>query len=42
MKRLALVNIKCCPTEGYESEQVAPQSLLSVYRYFYSITVLTH
>lgn len=41
MKRLTLLDIKCCPTKDYESAQVAPQSL-SISRYNYSITVLTH
>ena len=42
MKQLALFYTKCCPTQGYESAQVAPQPLLSNCRYNYSITVLTH
>lgn len=42
MKRMALLDIKCCPTEGYASAQVAPLPLLSNCRYNYSITVLTH
>ena len=42
MKQLALLDIKCCPTEGYERAQAAPQPLLSNCRYYYSITVLTH
>ncbi len=42
MKRMALLNIKSCPTKGYESVQTAPQPLSSNCRYYYSITVLTH
>ena len=42
MKRNALLDIKACPTKGYESAQAAPQPLLSISRYYYSITVLTH
>ena len=42
MKRLALINVKSCPTEGYVSAQTAPQPLSSIYSHFYSITVLTH
>lgn len=42
MKRVALLDIKSCPTKGYESAQIAPQPLSSNCRYFYSITVSTH
>ena len=42
MKRIALLDIMSCPTEGYERAQAAPQPLLSISRYYYSITVLTH
>lgn len=42
MKRFTSLNDKSCPTTGYESAQVAPQPLLSNYRYNYSITILTH
>ena len=42
MKRIALLDIKSCPTKGYESAHTAPQPLLSISRYNYSITVLTH
>lgn len=42
MMQFASLNIKCCPTKGYESAQVAPQPLLSNCRYNYPITILTH
>ena len=42
MMQLALLDMKSCPTKGYESAQAAPQPSLSNCRYYYSITVLTH
>ena len=42
MTQLALFYGLVCPTEGYESAQVAPQPLLSNCHSRYSITVLTH
>ena len=42
MKQLALLDMKSCPTKGYESVQAAPQPLLSNCYSHYSITVLIH
>ncbi len=42
MKRMALLDIKFCPTKGYESAQVAPQPYLSISCINYPITILTH
>ena len=42
MKRMALVDIMQCPTQGNAGAQVASQPLLSVCATLYSITVLTN
>ena len=40
--RVALRDIKVCPTKGYASEHIAPQPSLSACSPLHSITVLTN